>query len=88
MATIINNPADRNQTSDEGVGTGLIVSILVVAFAALLFFIYGLPALRATEGNAPGTSGTQNIEVQLPATTPTVTTPNPVVTTPTPELAP
>ncbi len=76
MATIINNPADRS--SDEGFGAGLVAGVLVLIFAGLLFFIYGLPALRAVEEGEPNV---QNIEIQVPA-------PTGVVTTPTPEPAP
>lgn len=76
MPTIINNPP--NQGSNEGLGIGLVVGLLIVAFAGVLFFIYGLPALRTTGEDKPTV---QKIEIQVPS-------PTPVVTTPTPEPAP
>lgn len=68
MPTIINNPA--NQGSNEGLGLGLVVGVLIVAFVGLLFYIYGLPLLRATEESKPTV---QKIEIQIPASAPVVT---------------
>lgn len=67
MTTIIN--ATPKQGSDEGLGLGLIVGMLLVALFAFLFYIYGLPMLRATEDTQPTV---QKIEIQVPAETPAV----------------
>ncbi len=72
MTTIINTPP--SQSSDEGVGMGLIAGILIAAVLGILFFIYGLPMIW---GGAEKQSDTQNIEIQIPAATPSVTTPEP-----------
>jgi hypothetical protein len=57
MPTIINNP------SGEGSGAGMVVGILVAIIALVLFFVYGLPALRGSDNSGGGA----NINVQLPA---------------------
>jgi len=64
MATIINNPG--NQGSNEGFGTGLIITVFIMVLLGSLFFIYGLPTLRATEENR---RGVQEIQIQVPAAT-------------------
>mgnify|MGYP003396087096 CR=1 FL=1 len=65
MATIINNPT--GQGSDEGMGFGLIVGILITIFLVFLFFTYGMPALR--DNQTEKQPATQKIEIQLPSTT-------------------
>jgi predicted PurR-regulated permease PerM len=49
MTTIVNNPA----TTDQGFGNSVAVAIVLVlfVFAGILFFMYGLPALRGGYGN-------------------------------------
>ena len=55
MTTVINTP---QPTSDQGNGMGMIVGFVVLIVFGLLFFVYGLPALRnmkfgGTEVNIP-----------------------------------
>lgn len=70
MPTIINNPPGQT-SSEDGMGLGVILGIIfAVVIAGILFFVYGLPAIRG----AP--SGT-NINVQLPANPPATPTPTP-----------
>lgn len=48
MATIINNPS----TESSGSGVGTVVAIIILVLAIMLFFLYGLPAIRgANKGN-------------------------------------
>ncbi len=55
MATIINNPGEGNGSS-----MGTIVGLIILALVVIVFFVYGLPALR---GNG---SGTSNTTVEVP----------------------
>jgi len=57
MTTVINNPGD----SGDGMGMGLMLGILIIIVAVVLFFVYGLPAIRSSK--APNTT---NITVQTP----------------------
>lgn len=43
MTTIVNNPAPVAETSS---GIGMILGLIFLAAAVLLFFLYGLPAIR------------------------------------------
>lgn len=61
MTTIINNPSDK---SEEGMGIGMIIGLLVVAVLVIVFFMYGIPALKGDKGEK-GATGT--IQIQLPA---------------------
>lgn len=62
MTTIINSP--RDQANSDGMTEGLVIGFFIFALAGVLFFIFGLPALRnnATDTQAP----VQKIEIQLP----------------------
>lgn len=42
MTTIVNTPAPSNETG----GYGLIIGVIVLLFVGILFFYYGLPAIR------------------------------------------
>ncbi len=64
MSTIINNPGDKN--SDSGVGLGLLVGVIIAAFAVLLFFVYGIPGLNRTEPAPTAEDSTTEIDIQLP----------------------
>lgn len=46
MATVINNPDSGEST---GGGVGLIVGAIILLAIVVLFFVYGLPALRGTD---------------------------------------
>lgn len=60
MATIVNTPSGSHEDSGMGLIVGVIVAILVV----LLFFVYGLPALRGTPAaNDNGTSASINVDL-------------------------
>lgn len=55
MTTVINTPQPAN---DQNNGIGIIVGFVVLIVFGLLFFVYGLPALRnirlgGTEVNIP-----------------------------------
>lgn len=47
MTTIVQNPAP----ADSGNGMGMVVGLLLVVLVAILFFVYGLPALRSGATN-------------------------------------
>ncbi|CAN5149472.1 hypothetical protein BH11PAT1_BH11PAT1_0640 [soil metagenome] len=55
MATIINNPAPVQQTDS---GMGFVLGMILLVVLAVLFFYYGLPALRGSfagpQVNVPG----------------------------------
>ncbi len=55
MNTVINNPGESS-----GSGAGLVIGIIVAIVLVILFFRYGLPAMRG--GNDGGT----NINVTVP----------------------
>jgi len=62
MTTIVNNPGS-GATTDDSVGT--VFAMIILALIAILFFVYGLPAIRnaaQTEVNTP-----TRIDVNLPA---------------------
>ncbi len=59
MTTIINNPGDK---SEEGMGMGMILGLLVVVVLVVLFFTYGIPAMKTNEKQSGNT-----IKVELPA---------------------
>lgn len=58
MATVINNPGDNS--SGAGIIIGLVVAVVIVA----LIFIYGIPALRASNRAAAPSA---NVNVTLPS---------------------
>lgn len=43
MTTIVNNPAPAAETDS---GMGMILGLIVLAAVILIFFVYGLPAIR------------------------------------------
>lgn len=71
MTTIINTPP-TGESADSGLG--LILGIIIALILVALFFVYGLPAIRATSV-APKANDV-NVNVQLP---PVTSTPTPVV---------
>jgi hypothetical protein len=64
MPTIINNPPSTGGT--ESSALVLILSIAVAAGLIVLFFVYGLPAIRGT-ADAPK-NDTVNVNVTSPLT--------------------
>lgn len=56
MATVINNPSTPAVERDSS--SGFLVGVVVLIIAAVLFFMYGLPALsgamRGPQVNVPG----------------------------------
>lgn len=57
MATIINNP---DSGEPAGGGFGMIIGAIIVIAIIVLFFVYGLPAIR---GGSSGTSSETNVNV-------------------------
>ena len=49
MTTIVQNPAP----SDHCNGMGMVIGLLLVVLVAILFFVYGLPALRSSTTAVP-----------------------------------
>lgn len=73
MTTIINTPP-AGESADSGIS--LILGIIIALILVALFFVYGLPAIRANSV-APKANDV-NVNVQLP----------PVTTAPTPDVKP
>ncbi len=71
MTTIINT--SPNQGSDEGLSLGLIVGIILVGLTGFLVYMYGIPFMGVREEVQPTA---QKIEIQVPVSTPVVTTPS------------
>jgi hypothetical protein len=61
MATVINNPGGSEESSGLGMMIGVILAVLVI----ILFFVYGLPAIR--NSNAPSQPNDINVDVDLPS---------------------
>lgn len=53
MATIINNPDSGGDNSSGGMG--MVIGAIVLVLILILFFVYGLPALRGNSGSDNGT---------------------------------
>ncbi len=60
MTTVVNNPGDGDSS-----GTGVIVGVLIAIIIIVLFFMYGLPAIRNNQP-APN-NGSVDVNVTLPA---------------------
>jgi hypothetical protein len=60
MTTIINTPG--NSGGDSGSGYGFLLGVILVIVVGILFFRYGLPAIRQSGDRGDST----NINVQLP----------------------
>lgn len=67
MATVINNPTGSAEDAGSNLVVGVVLAIIILG-AAVLFFVYGLPAMQNNQ-NPNGT----NINVTVPENT---TTPN------------
>lgn len=60
MPTVINNPGQGDGGS--GMGSGLVIGIAIVILIGLVvFFVYGMPALRGGQQNP-----SDNINIQVP----------------------
>lgn len=59
MATIVNNPGN----GDSGSGMGMIVAVIVLLAVVLLFFVYGLPAIR--QAGSPQINVPSEIDVNV-----------------------
>lgn len=73
MTTIINTPP-TGESADSGLS--LILGIIIALILVALFFVYGLPAIRAN--NVAPEANDVNVNVELP----------PITTTPTPTVNP
>lgn len=71
MTTIVNTPP-TGESADSGLG--LILGIIIALVLVALFFVYGLPAIRAN--NIAPKANNVDVNVQLP---PITTAPEPVV---------
>ncbi len=76
MTTVINNPGGSNDGESASDIWGAVVGILLIVVLAILFFIYGLPAIQ---NRADNTSNDRdiNIDVTLPANSPNNNNNNP-----------
>ena len=72
MTTVINNPG--NGDGGDSV-IGLVVGVLILVLVGVLFFVYGLPAIR--NATAPSKDGAININVKMPDNPITTPTPTP-----------
>lgn len=59
MATVINNP-----NSEDSSGIGMLVGIVLAVLVIILFFVYGLPAIR--NSNTENPPNDINVNVDLP----------------------
>ncbi len=55
MSTVINNPGERSAGTDDS-GATLMVVVVLLLVAGVLFFLFGVPALRTTN-TAPTNDG-------------------------------
>jgi len=62
METVINNPGGG---SGESSGMGMIVGVILAIVIIVLFFMYGLPAIRSNQ--AADDNGSVDINVELPS---------------------
>jgi len=65
MTTVINNP-QGNSGGDSGLG--VLAAVIIVVVIAILFFVYGLPALRNNQPEEK--NGEANINIDLKTPTP------------------
>lgn len=66
MATVVNNPAPQENT---GSGMGMLFGAIIFLVVLVLFFVYGLPALRNAGSGGGGTqiSVPEQIDVNVSA---------------------
>lgn len=67
MVTVVNSPGPGETESS---GVGLVIGVLLAIVVIVLFFIYGLPALRTsqTQNQTPQNTspGGSNIQINVP----------------------
>ncbi len=62
MTTVINTPQPNN---DSNSGMGMIIGLVVLVVFGLLFFIYGIPALRNMRLGTPQINVPNSIDVNV-----------------------
>lgn len=62
MTTVINTP---QPASDQSSGMGMIIGLVVLIVFGLLFFMYGLPALRNMRLGTPQINVPSTIDVNV-----------------------
>ncbi len=84
MATVINNPGHVERSDSAADSTlGILMAVIVLFVIATLFFVYALPAIRAS--NATPQNSTIDVNVKTPAVTAPQAAPTVApATTPTP----
>lgn len=64
MATIVNTPSSGS--TDSGSGMGFFLGMLVLLLIVVLFFVYGLPAIRAgVSSSAPSITVPEQVDVNV-----------------------
>ena len=67
MATVINNPSTPAVREDSG-GSSFLLGVVLLVIAAILFFVYGIPALSgAMRGPQVNVPGKVDVNVHTPA---------------------
>jgi hypothetical protein len=67
MSTIINNPSGTGEDGSSGSSVAIVAIVILLIAAGILFFVYGLPAIKNMKTATPSTT---NIQVEIPATSP------------------
>lgn len=62
MTTVVNNPTPSN---DSGGGMGMIIGLIVLIVVAYLFIVYGIPAMKNIQLEAPQINIPSKIDVNI-----------------------
>lgn len=65
MTTIVNNPPSSN---DSGGGMGMIIGLAFVVVLVILFFLYGLPAIRQMQSGGVQINVPSQVDVNVKQT--------------------
>jgi hypothetical protein len=66
MATIINNPdSGTDRTVESGGGAGMLIGAIVLILVLIIFFVYGLPALRGSSNKGNTINVPDKIDVDV-----------------------